>query len=98
MHGRELDKDKVSKILDWPPLTNPKEVCCLLGLCRTVQIWIPNYSQIIQPLTELYHKNKDFIWNDCCQAAFEEIKQLVSSTPALHPIDYIYPTIPLSFQ
>jgi len=89
MHGREPDKDKVSKILDWPTLTNPKEVRRFLGLCGTVRIWIPNYSQIVRPLTELYHKNKDFIWNDRRQAAFEEIKQLVSSAPALHPIDYI---------
>jgi hypothetical protein len=87
--GREPDRDKVSKILDWPPLTNPKEVCRFLGLCGTVRIWIPNYSQIVQPLTELYHKNKDFVWDERRQTAFDKIKQLVSSAPALHPIDYL---------
>jgi len=34
--GQEPNRDKVSKILDWPPLTNPKEVRCFLGLCGTV--------------------------------------------------------------
>jgi len=87
--GREPNRDKVSKILDWPPLTNPKEVCRFLGLCGMVQIWIPNYSQIVRPLTELYHKNKDFIWDDRRQTAFDKIKKLVSSAPALHPINYL---------
>jgi hypothetical protein len=86
--GREPDKDKVSKILDWPILTSPKEVRRFLGLCGTVRIWIPNYSQIVRPLTELYHKNKDFIWDDHRQTAFNKIKQLVSAAPALHPINY----------
>ena len=89
IHGREPDKDKVSKILDWPSLTTPKEVRSFLGLCETVRIWIPNYLQIVRPLTELYHKDKEFMWNDRRQAAFEEIKRLITSAPALHPIDYL---------
>jgi hypothetical protein len=54
-----------------------------------VRIWIPNYSQIVRPLTELYHKNKDFIWDERRQTVFDKIKQLISSAPALHPIDYL---------
>jgi hypothetical protein len=34
--GRLLDKDKVSKILNWPPLTTLREVRGFLGLCGTV--------------------------------------------------------------
>lgn len=35
-HGQEPDKDKVNKILKWPPLMTPKEVRSFLGLCKTV--------------------------------------------------------------
>jgi len=59
-----------------------------LGLCGTVRIWIPKYSEIVRPLTELYHKGKDFIWDQRRQDMFEKIKSLVASAPALHPIDY----------
>ena len=45
--GREPDTEKTSKILNWPTLTTPKEVRRFLGLCGTVRIWIPNYSQIV---------------------------------------------------
>jgi transposase InsO family protein len=86
--GREPDTDKVDKILKWPPLTTPKEVRRFLGLCGTVRVWIPNYSQIVRPLSELYHQDKEFIWDQRRQDAFDEIKRLVTSAPALRPIDY----------
>lgn len=56
--GLAPDTEKVSKILKWPSLSTPKEVRQFLGLCGTVRIWIPNYSQIVRPLTELYHIGK----------------------------------------
>jgi hypothetical protein len=87
--GREPDTSKTKKILSWPTLENPKEVRRFLGLCGGVRIWIPNYSLIVRPLTELYHKDKEFIWDDRRQAAFDKIKALVTSAPALRPIDYL---------
>lgn len=86
--GREPDKAKISKIIDWPALTNPKEVRRFLGLCGTMRIWIPNYSTVVKPLSELYHKDKEFLWDDRRQAAFDQIKQAITTAPALMPIDY----------
>ncbi len=86
--GREPDIEKISKILSWPPLTTPKEVRRFLGLCGTVRIWIPNYSKIVRPLTELYRKDTDFEWNKERKDAFATIKKYVTEAPALHPIDY----------
>src|SRR6267378_4241260 len=86
--GRKPDTEKTSKILNWPPLTTPKEVRRFLGLCGTVRIWIPNYSKFVRPLTELYHKDKEFIWGKAQEEAFDEIKNLITEAPALHPINY----------
>jgi len=47
-----------------------------------------NYSKLIRPLTELYRKGVEFIWDERRQSAFEEIKTLVSSPPVLRAIDY----------
>ena len=85
--GRSPDKTKVDKILNWPNLTDQREVRRFLGLCGTVRIWIPKYSEVIRPLTELYRMNTEFIWNER-QAAFDKIKSLIASAPALRPIDY----------
>lgn len=86
--GRSPDTTKVDKILSWPKLTTPKQVRQFLGLCGTVRIWIPNYSKLVRPLTELYRKDVEFIWDERRQDAFDKIKQLISSAPALKPIDY----------
>lgn len=74
--------------MKWPRLITPKEVRQFLGLCGTVRIWIPNYSKLVRPLTELYHKDKEFIWGERQEQAFQMIKQLITSAPALRPINY----------
>jgi RNase H-like domain found in reverse transcriptase/Integrase zinc binding domain len=86
--GRSPEDGKVSKVLNWPPLKTPKEVRGFLGLCGTVRIWIKDFSQLARPLTELYHKGAEFVWNERRQQAFDILKQRISSAPALHPIDY----------
>ena len=86
--GRLPEDDKVQKILNWPKPTTPKEVRGFLGLCGTVRIWIKDYSLLTRPLVALYKKDAEFIWTDECTKAFDTLKTLVSSPPALMAIDY----------
>jgi transposase InsO family protein len=86
--GRLPDEEKVSKILNWPPLSTPKEARGFLGLCGTVRIWIKNYSELARPITELWRKSEEFEWTERRQEAFNTLKKIVTSAPALNPIDY----------
>src|SRR6202795_643136 len=86
--GRLPDAERVAKILRWPTLTTPKEARRFLGLCGTVRIWIQDYSSLARPLAELFHKDKEFEWTEPREEAFNQLKQLVSTAPALRPIDY----------
>jgi hypothetical protein len=86
--GRLPEDDKVKKILDWPVPTNTTEVRGFLGLCGTVRIWIKDYSLITRPLVALYKKDAKYIWTEECTASFNKLKKLISSPPALRPIDY----------
>jgi hypothetical protein len=86
--GRVPEDDRVSKIMNWPVLTSTKEVRGFLGLCGTVRIWIENYSKLVRPLTELIHKDAEFIWDERRNETFEMLKRIISSAPILHPIDY----------
>ena len=86
--GRSPDTGKVDKILSWPPLKTPKDVRRFLGLCGTIRIWIPNYSSIVRPLTELYHHDKEFIWDERRQETFDYLKKLVAASTSLRSIDY----------
>ena len=86
--GRLPDDLKIQRILDWKPPRDVKDVRGFLGLCGTVRIWIKNYSQRARPLTELIRKDEPFEWNERRQAAFNDLKEAVTSPPALRPIDY----------
>lgn len=86
--GRLPENRKVDKILNWPILKTPKEARGFLGLCGGVRIWIKGYSQLARPISELWRKDEEFEWTERRQIAFDTLKQLVSSAPALRPIDY----------
>jgi hypothetical protein len=89
--GRIPDEEKVKKILNWPILTTPQEARMFMGLCGTVRIWIKNYSLYARPITEHWRNNEEFIWDERRQAAFDFLKEQVTSAPALRPIDYSSP-------
>ena len=59
-----------------------------MGLCGTVWIWIPNYSQIASSITATWNKGVEFVWTEECQEVFDILKELVTTAPTLLPIDY----------
>lgn len=75
-------------MLNWQIPRDVKEVRGFLGLCGTVRIWIENYSLHARPLTELTRTAEEFVWNQARNRAFENLKQKITSAPALRAIDY----------
>jgi len=53
-----------------------------------MRIWIRNYSQLARPLIDLTRKNVDFVWEGQHNHAMQELKEAITSLPALIPIDY----------
>jgi len=86
--GREPIDARTKKVLSWPRPKNLKEVRGFLGLCGTVRIWIQDYSLIAKPLVDLTRKGAEFVWELAQEKAFKHLKRLVTSAPALKPIDY----------
>ena len=86
--GRQPVDSRTKKIETWPVPTDLKEVRGFLGLCGTVRIWIKDFSILARPLVDLTRKGVDFFWGPEQQEAFDCLKQLVSSAPALRPINY----------
>jgi hypothetical protein len=45
--------------------------------------FIPNFSKISKPITELLKKGNKYIWNKDCDEAFNTLKKLLTTSPVL---------------
>jgi hypothetical protein len=81
-----IDPAKIAGIKEWPTtLKNIKEVRSTLGLIGCHHPWIPNFTQIAKPLTDLLKKGKEFTWEKAQSQAINQLIGLVTSEPVIVP-------------
>nr|GEY01844.1 hypothetical protein [Tanacetum cinerariifolium] len=80
--GIQVDQKKVQAICDWPVPRSIQQVRSFHGLASFYRRFIWNFSTIVAPLIEVT-KFKTFVWTSQAQRAFDELKQLLTSTPVL---------------
>jgi transposase InsO family protein len=84
--GVAVQQHKVASVSNWPQPRNKKDVRAFLGLTGYYRKFIPEYSAIAAPLTDLTRETVKFEWGDQEQAAFDELKKrLTSATVLAHP-------------
>jgi hypothetical protein len=76
--GITVDPDKVKDVLDWMPPTSVTQVHSFLGLAGYYRRFIPNFSKILKPITELLKKGNKYIWSKDCDEAFLTLKKLLT--------------------
>jgi len=102
--GLKVSPEKISAILDLPKPTNITETKRFIGLASRYRRFVPNFSTIMAPITNLtkgvkLEKGKGrkgrrmeasgpFMWTDECDAAFKEIKERLVSAPVLACPDF----------
>ncbi|GFT17701.1 retrovirus-related Pol polyprotein from transposon 17.6 [Trichonephila clavipes] len=87
---------KVQVIKDFPIPTNKTQVRAFLGLSSYYRRYIPEFSVIAAPLTDLLqgrNRKSTVDWNSSCQNAFEELKTRLSKNPVLYSPDFTKPFI-----
>ncbi|GJR53277.1 putative nucleotidyltransferase, ribonuclease H [Tanacetum coccineum] len=89
--GLMMDGAKIKAIQDWESPTKVTELRSFLGLVNYYRRFIMGYSAIASPLTDLLKKNKAWIWDEECQAAFESLKKAVMEKPVLRLSDVTMP-------
>jgi hypothetical protein len=81
--GIALDLGKVKEVLEWKRPTTMSEVRSFLGLASYYRRFIPNFSKITKPITELLKKGNKYLWSEACDEAFNHLKMLLTTSPVL---------------
>ena len=81
--GLEPVLEKLENLKRMPPPTDITGVRKFLGFIGYYQKFIPRYSDITRPLTNLTCKDEVFDWSGACQGAFEMLKEALLKEPIL---------------
>jgi hypothetical protein len=61
--GISVDPDKVQEVMDWKPPTTVRQIQSFLGLAGYYRRFIPEFSRIAKPMTELLKKGVKYEWS-----------------------------------
>ena len=81
--GIRPSSSKCESIQTWPQPTSRKNIRQFLGITGFYRRYIPQYSEIACPLTNLLISGVQFHWSDAAQQAFELLKSKLISPPIL---------------
>ena len=81
--GIQVDPTKVEAVVSWSQPTTVTEIRSFLGLAGYYRRYIEGFSSLALPMTKLTRKDTPFVWDDECEASFEELKKRLVSAPVL---------------
>jgi hypothetical protein len=81
--GISVDPEKVQEVMDWQPPTTVRQIQSFLGLVGYYRRFIPDFSRIAKPMTELLKKGVKFEWSQNCEDAFHALRQHLTTAPVL---------------
>ncbi|GFU21134.1 retrovirus-related Pol polyprotein from transposon 297 [Trichonephila clavipes] len=91
--GISVDPQKTAAIADMSSPTSVKQVQSFVQTCSWYRRYIPNFSQIAKPLTDLTKKNAMWKWGSEQEEAFRDLKLKLASPPVLKPADGTKPFV-----
>ncbi|CAN6712699.1 unnamed protein product [Malus baccata var. baccata] len=89
--GIEVDKSKIDLVRHLPSPTSVREVRSFLGHAGFYRWFIKDFSKIAQPLCRLLQKEVAFEFTKECKASFNQLKELLTTTPIIVPPDWSLP-------
>jgi hypothetical protein len=89
--GISVDPTKVQEVMDWKPPTSVHQIRSFLGLTGYYRRFIPDFSKIAKPMTELLKKEAKYQWENKCDEAFHTLRKLLTTAPVLAQPDNTQP-------
>jgi len=81
--GISVDSSKIQDVLNWKTPESILVIRSFLGLAGYYRQFVPDFSKIARPMTELLKKGVRFNWDDKCKLAFQTLRKLLTSAPVL---------------
>jgi len=81
--GIAVDPSKVQEVIDRKPPTSVHQIHSFLSLAGYYRRFIPDFSRIAKPMTELLKKGVKFVWDEKCEKAFHTLREHLTTTPVL---------------
>lgn len=91
--GFAISPSKLDAIMNWPVPKTRKALRGFIGLANYCRKFIPNFSEIILPLTNLTSNKVDFVWSEEAQSSFTLVRQAFVSPPVLIMPDMAKPFV-----
>ncbi len=91
--GISMESDKLHAINTFPSPQNKKQLQSFLGMTNYYRQFIPSYSRLTTPLTNLMKKGKDFDFDETCLNSFQQLKNCFSADTFLVTPDRSKPFI-----
>jgi hypothetical protein len=64
--GIKPDPKKIAAMTDYPQPKKLKDIRSFLGLCNYYRRFVPNFSEIAEPLFDLTRKHTRYVWTNKC--------------------------------
>jgi hypothetical protein len=81
--GISVDPSKVQYVMDWKPPKTVHQIRSFLGLVGYYRRFIPDFSRIAKPMTQLLKKGVKFVRSEDCEKAFHTLRQHLTTAPVL---------------
>ena len=85
--GLKPDSSKVKAIVAMPTPSDKKALQRLLGMITYLAKFLPNLSDVTEPLRRLLDKDVQWHWNDTHEKSWKQVKQLITREPVLKYFD-----------
>jgi hypothetical protein len=89
--GIAIDPSKVQEVMDWKPPTSVHQIRSFLGLAGYYRRFIPDFSRITKPMTELLKKGVKFVWSEKCEKVFHTLREHLTTVLVLAQPDNTKP-------
>lgn len=91
--GIKVNPEKVSAIKDMVEPKNIRHLKSFLQTCSWYRKFVPKFSEISKPLSELTKKTTKWTWTEIHANAFNKLKELLTTAPILKQVDESQPFI-----